>query len=42
MEGTKSLIEHFSLIRYPRIDRTKTHLIIEIIVMAIIAVLCGS
>jgi predicted transposase YbfD/YdcC len=42
MDGPKSLIEHFSSVQDPRIDRTKKHLLIEIIIMTIVAILCGA
>jgi predicted transposase YbfD/YdcC len=42
MEGPRSLVDHFSSITDPRIDRTKKHLLIEIIVMTIVAILCGA
>lgn len=42
MDGPRSLIEHFSSVKDPRIDRTKKHLLIDIIVMTIIGSLCGA
>jgi predicted transposase YbfD/YdcC len=42
MDGQISLLDHFSSIRDPRISRTKRHLLIEVIVMAIVAILCGA
>lgn len=42
MDGPRSLVDHFSSIKDPRIDRTKKHLLIEIIVMTIVAILCGA
>jgi hypothetical protein len=37
-----SLIEHFSTITDPRIDRTKRHKLIDILVIAICAIICGA
>jgi predicted transposase YbfD/YdcC len=37
-----SLIEHFSSITDPRIDRTKRHKLIDILVIAVCAVICGA
>lgn len=37
-----SLMEHFSSLKDPRIDRTKRHLLMDIIVIAICAVICGA
>ena len=42
MDGPRSLIEHFSTVRDPRVNRTKKHLLIEIIVMSIVGTLCGA
>lgn len=42
MDGPKSLVEHFSSIKDPRIDRTKKHKLSDIIVLAICAVICGA
>lgn len=42
MDGPGNLIEHFSGIKDPRIDRTKLHKLIDIIVLAICAILCGA
>lgn len=42
METNVSIIDHFSEISDPRIDRTKLHKLIEIIVIAICAVICGA
>src|ERR1051325_6544762 len=38
----KSLLEHFSSIADPRIDRTKRHKLIDILVIAICATICGA
>jgi hypothetical protein len=42
MDGPRSLIEHFSSVEDPRIDRTKKHQLIDIIMMTIIGSLCGA
>ena len=44
MEGTPavSLIEHFAKLKDPRIDRTKHHNLIDIVVIAICAVIGGE
>ena len=44
MEGTPavSLIEHFAKLKDPRIDRTKHHNLIDIVVIAICAVIGGA
>jgi predicted transposase YbfD/YdcC len=41
-QAPKSLIEHFSAIDDPRIDRTKLHKLIDILVIAICATICGA
>jgi|ERR1041384_1991211 predicted transposase YbfD/YdcC len=38
----KSLIEHFSALDDPRIDRSKLHKLIDILVIAICATICGA
>jgi predicted transposase YbfD/YdcC len=38
----KTLVEHFSSITDPRIDRTKRHQLIDILVIAICATICGA
>jgi|SRR6185369_5747792 len=38
----KTLIEHFSSISDPRIDRTKRHKLIDILVISICATICGA
>jgi predicted transposase YbfD/YdcC len=38
----KTLVEHFSSITDPRIDRTKRHKLIDILVIAICATICGA
>jgi len=38
----QSLIEHFSAIDDPRIDRSKLHKLIDILVIAICATICGA
>lgn len=41
-EHSRSLIECFSDLKDPRIDRTKRHLLTDIIVISICAVICGA
>ena len=41
-QAPQSLIEHFSVIDDPRIDRTKLHKLIDILVIAICATICGA
>jgi len=41
-QAPKSLIEHFSAIDDPRIDRSKLHKLIDILVIAICATICGA
>ena len=36
------LVEHFSEIDDPRIERTKRHKLIDILTIAILAVICGA
>lgn len=38
----KSLLQHFSSVDDPRIDRTKRHKLIDILVIAICATICGA
>jgi predicted transposase YbfD/YdcC len=38
----KTLLEHFSTVDDPRIDRTKRHKLIDILVIAICATICGA
>jgi hypothetical protein len=38
----KTLLEHFSSIDDPRIDRTKRHKLIDILVIAICTTICGA
>ena len=40
--GKSTLVEHFAEVDDPRIDRTKEHLLIDMIVIAICAILCGA
>jgi predicted transposase YbfD/YdcC len=42
METPSSLIEHFENISDPRIDRSKRHKLIDIIVIVIVGVICGA
>lgn len=37
-----SLVDHFALLPDPRIDRTKRHLLLDIVVIAVCAVICGA
>jgi predicted transposase YbfD/YdcC len=37
-----SLIDHFAPLPDPRIDRTKRHLLLDIVVIAVCAVICGA
>jgi len=41
-QAPKTLVEHFSNITDPRIDRTKRHKLIDILVIAICATICGA
>src|ERR671929_997929 len=41
-QAPQSLIEHFSVIDDPRIDRSKRHKLIDILVIAICATICGA
>ncbi|HJQ24347.1 MAG TPA: ISAs1 family transposase [Blastocatellia bacterium] len=41
-QAPRTLIEHFSSITDPRIDRTKRHKLIDILVIAICATICGA
>jgi predicted transposase YbfD/YdcC len=41
-QAPQSLIEHFSVIKDPRIDRSKLHKLIDILVIAICATICGA
>lgn len=41
-QSPKTLVEHFSNITDPRIDRTKRHKLIDILVIAICATICGA
>lgn len=41
-QAPQSLIEHFSTIDDPRIDRSKLHKLIDILVIAICATICGA
>ncbi len=37
-----SLVEHFQVIEDPRVDRTKKHLLTDILVIAILAIIAGA
>ena len=41
-DPTGSLVEHFSDLEDPRVDRTKRHSLIDILVIAICAIICGA
>jgi hypothetical protein len=41
-ETPKTLIEHFSVLEDPRGPTRRRHLLIEVIVMAVTAVICGA
>lgn len=41
MKHQKSLIEHFSMVNDPRLDRKKRHNLIDIIVLSVCGVICG-
>jgi hypothetical protein len=38
----QTLFDHLSIIEDPRIDRTKQHLLIDLLVIAVCAVICGA
>lgn len=38
----QTLFDHLSIIEDPRIDRTKRHLLIDVLVIAVCAVICGA
>lgn len=41
-QSPKTLVEHFSNVTDPRIDRTKRHKLIDILVISICATICGA
>src|SRR5512144_3100323 len=41
-EPTASISDHFASLEDPRIDRTKRHQLLDIIVIAICAIICGA
>jgi predicted transposase YbfD/YdcC len=41
-QSPKSLVEHFSNVTDPRVDRTKRHKLIDILVISICATICGA
>jgi predicted transposase YbfD/YdcC len=41
-EPTASITDHFASLKDPRIDRTKRHQLLDILVIAICAILCGA
>jgi predicted transposase YbfD/YdcC len=43
LNGRKiSIVEHFSELSDPRVERTKKHLLLDIVVLAVCAVICGA
>ena len=40
--GNSSFAEHFAGLKDPRVDRTKRHLLADIVTIAICAVICGA
>lgn len=42
LEAKLSIIDHFKDIEDPRVERTKAHLLLDIIVITICAVICGA
>ena len=42
LEPKLSIIDHFKDIEDPRVERTKAHLLLDIIVITICAVICGA
>ena len=41
-QATARITDHFALLEDPRSDHTKRHLLIDIVVIAICAVICGA
>jgi len=41
-EPTASIHEHFASLEDPRLERTKLHQLLDILVMAICAIICGA
>ena len=41
-QSRETLFDHLAIIEDPRIDRTKQHLLIDILVIAVCAVMCGA
>jgi hypothetical protein len=39
---TLSLVEHFGILSDPRVDRTKDHSLVDILVIAVCTLLCGG
>jgi len=39
---TATIVEHFHVLEDPRIERTKLHLLIDIITLTVCAVICGA
>lgn len=42
LSNSPDLVEHFKRIEDPRVDRTKAHALLDIIVIAVCAVICGA
>lgn len=42
LKPTPTLVEHFGEIEDPRIERNKRHKLIDILTIAILAVICGA
>ncbi|GGA01365.1 hypothetical protein CYANOKiyG1_13160 [Okeania sp. KiyG1] len=42
LQPKKSIYEYFNKLEYPRVDRTKGHKLIEIMIITICAVICGA
>ena len=41
-KSKESIAEHFEAVEDPRIERSKEHLLIDILTIAILAVICGA
>ena len=40
--ATVSIMKHFAVLEYPRVEHTKTHNLLNIIAIAVCAVICGA
>jgi DDE_Tnp_1-associated len=40
--SSRGLVEYLSLLEDPRVERTKTHLLVDIMVIAVLATLSGA